>query len=94
MGIWVRQLDISDHSAHTCMVLSLNFTDSIQPHEAIQRRAREDHTSVFWFFDDFNLARAGNIARQKSAALVFIAADSGEAYITVDGNEGDRCVFV
>lgn len=69
---------------------SANLTYLITPHEAIQRRVREDHTSVFWFFDDFNLARAGNIARQKSAALVFIAADSGEAYITVDGNEGDR----
>lgn len=67
-----------------------NMTYLITPREAIQRRAREDHTSVFWFFDDFNLARAGNVARKKSAALVFISADSGEDYITVDGNEGDR----
>jgi beta-glucosidase len=49
-----------------------------QPRDAIQRRAREDHTSVFWFFNDFDLARAGNVARKKSAALVFISADSGE----------------
>jgi beta-glucosidase len=61
-----------------------------QPREAIQLRARKDHTSVFWFFDDFNLPSAGNVARKKSAALVFISADSGEDYITVDGNEGDR----
>jgi beta-glucosidase len=27
----------------------------------------------------------------RSAALVFISSDSGEDYITVDGNEGDRC---
>lgn len=26
----------------------------------------------------------------KTAALVFINSDSGEAYLTVDGNEGDR----
>jgi len=58
--------------------------------EAIQQRARKDRTTVSWFLDDFNLARAGNVAKFKSAALVFINSDSGEAYITVDGNEGDR----
>lgn len=42
--------------------------------------------------DDFDLARAGNAAVGKAAALVFVGADSGEEYITVDGNEGDRCV--
>jgi hypothetical protein len=30
----------------------------------------------------------------RSAALVFISSDSGEDYITVDGNEGDRYVYV
>ena len=25
--------------------------------------------------------------------IVFVNADSGEDYITVDGNEGDRCVY-
>ncbi len=43
--------------------------------------------------DDFDLPRAGNIARKKSAALVFLKADSGEEYIQVDGNVGDRWVF-
>lgn len=41
-------------------------------------------------FNDFNLPLAGNVARKKSAAIVFLEADSGEGYITVDGNEGDR----
>jgi hypothetical protein len=36
--------------------------------------------------DDYDLPRAGNIARKKSAALVFIKADSGE-YFMVDGND-------
>ncbi|KAF9468335.1 glycoside hydrolase family 3 protein [Collybia nuda] len=67
-----------------------NFTYLISPLDAIQRRAREDRTSVSWFFDDFDLATAGNVARKKSAALVFVNSDSGEQYITVDGNEGDR----
>ncbi|KAF9452890.1 glycoside hydrolase family 3 protein [Macrolepiota fuliginosa MF-IS2] len=67
-----------------------NMTYLVTPLDAIQRRAREDHTSVFWFFDDFNLPRAGNVARKKSAALVFISADSGEGSNPIDGNAGDR----
>ncbi|KAG6849373.1 hypothetical protein H0H93_008977 [Arthromyces matolae] len=67
-----------------------NFTYLISPYEAIQARARKDRTSVSWIFDDFNLPRAGNMAIGKSAAIVFINSDSGEDYITVDGNEGDR----
>ncbi|KAJ6617970.1 beta-glucosidase [Mycena sp. CBHHK59/15] len=67
-----------------------NFTYLISPLEALQRRARKDRTSVSWILDDFDLDRAGNMAIGKSAALVFISSDSGEDYITVDGNEGDR----
>lgn len=36
---------------------------------------------------------AGNIARKKTAALVFLKSDSGEGYISVDGNDGDRYVL-
>ena len=62
-----------------------------QPLEAIQRRARKDRTSVSWILDDWDTDRAGNMAIGRDAALVFLQSDSGEAYITVDGNEGDRC---
>ena len=34
-----------------------------------------------------------SMAVNRSAALVFIVSDSGEVYITVDGNEGDRYVM-
>lgn len=61
-----------------------------QPIDGIQRAARKFRTSVSWMFNDFNLPLAGNVARKKSAALVFLTSDSGEDYITVDGNEGDR----
>jgi beta-glucosidase len=61
--------------------------------DAIQRKAREFHTSVSYFLDGFDLPRAGNIATRQSAALVFVVSDSGEDYITVDGNEGDRYVI-
>ncbi|KAJ8517606.1 hypothetical protein ONZ45_g5248 [Pleurotus djamor] len=67
-----------------------NFTYLISPYEAIQAQARKDHTSLSWSFDDFNLPRAGNMAIGRSVAMVFVNSDSGEEYITVDGNEGDR----
>ena len=62
----------------------------IQPYEAIQRRAAKDHTTFVWTFRDFDLTTAASYATQKSAAIVFINADSGEGYITADGNQGDR----
>lgn len=62
----------------------------MQPLDAIQRRARESHTSISWLLDDFNLGRARNVVRKKGAAIVFINSDSGEGYITVDGQQGDR----
>ncbi|KAI9432198.1 beta-glucosidase [Lactarius indigo] len=66
------------------------FTYLISPYEALQARARKDHTSFSWVFNDFNLAGAGSAAIQQDAAIVFLQSDSGEGYITVDGNEGDR----
>ncbi|KZV64672.1 glycoside hydrolase family 3 protein [Peniophora sp. CONT] len=67
-----------------------NLTYLISPYEALQARARKDRTSFFWSFDDFNLLNAQVIANKKDAAIVFIQSDSGEGYITVDGNAGDR----
>ena len=65
---------------------TVNFTYLISPIEAIQRRARKDGTVINWHFDDFDLGDAQNVALGTEAALVFIKADSGEGYITVDGN--------
>ncbi|TFK67251.1 glycoside hydrolase family 3 protein [Pluteus cervinus] len=67
-----------------------NFTYLSNPLDAIQARARQSRTSVNWLLDDWDVARAGNLARKKGAAIVFINSDSGEQYITVDGNQGDR----
>jgi hypothetical protein len=61
-----------------------------QPYEALQARARKDHTSFSWYFDDYNLTVASIAAVEKEVAIVFLQSDSGEAYITVDGNAGDR----
>jgi ribonuclease HII len=69
---------------------SLSLTSISQPLEAIQKRARKDRTSVTWSLDDWDLSIAASAARSAAVALVFISSDSGEQYITVDGNEGDR----
>ncbi|KAF8809832.1 glycoside hydrolase family 3 protein [Phlegmacium glaucopus] len=66
-----------------------DFTYLVTPLDAIQAKAREFHTSISYLLDDFDLPRAGNMAVKRSAALVFLISDSGEAFV-VDGNEGDR----
>ena len=71
-----------------------NLTYLISPYEALQARARKDRTSFFWSFDDYNLLNAQVIANKKDAAIVFLQSDSGEGYITVDGNAGDRCDYL
>lgn len=43
-----------------------------------------------WHLNDFDLLGAGNVAIQAEVAMVFVNSDSGEGYITVDGNSGDR----
>ena len=69
-----------------------NFPYLITPLEAIQARARQDGALVEWFFSNWDLvgAQATVEAQAAEVALVFVNSDSGEGYITVDGNEGDR----
>jgi len=67
-----------------------NYPYLISPLEAFQSRVRQDRTSVSWFLDDFDTAGAASTAKGAEAAVVFVQSDSGEEYITVDGNEGDR----
>jgi nucleoside-diphosphate-sugar epimerase len=62
----------------------------ISPLEAIQSRARQDKSIVDWFLDDFDTVGAAAAVRSFDVAIVHISADSGEQYITIDGNEGDR----
>ncbi|KAM5539627.1 hypothetical protein V8D89_006736 [Ganoderma adspersum] len=67
-----------------------SFPYLITPLEAIQARAREDHSSVSWFLSNWDLEGAAATALGQDVALVFANADSGEGAFTVDGNEGDR----
>ena len=71
-------------------MVSFHTLTLIKPLEAIQASARKDRTTVNWHLDNFDLDTAGSVASQAQLALVFINSDSGEGYITVDGNEGDR----
>ncbi|KAG8726560.1 hypothetical protein FRC11_014951, partial [Ceratobasidium sp. 423] len=60
------------------------------PLEALQARAKQDHTSISWHSLDWDTAGAKTRAANKDVAIVFINSDSGEGYLTVDGNRGDR----
>lgn len=67
-----------------------NFPYLIAPVDAIQDKAIQDKSIVTWWFQDWDTEGAANAAIENDVALVFVNADSGEGYITVDGNEGDR----
>lgn len=66
------------------------FPYLVDPLEAISLQARHDRTTLNWWFQDFDTDGAATWATGAAVALVGINADSGEEYITVDGNEGDR----
>ncbi|WWC86304.1 uncharacterized protein L201_001177 [Kwoniella dendrophila CBS 6074] len=67
-----------------------NFPYLVDPLEAISLQARKDGTTLDWWFNDFDTGSAQYWATGYDVALVGINSDSGEGYITVDGNEGDR----
>ncbi|KAJ7743705.1 glycoside hydrolase family 3 protein [Mycena maculata] len=60
------------------------------PLDAITSRSAADGTVVTHSTSDTDLTGAKNAATGKDVAFVFITADSGEGYITVEGNAGDR----
>ncbi|KAH9921655.1 beta-glucosidase [Fomitopsis serialis] len=69
---------------------SANFPYLISPFDALQERARQDATSISNWYLDWNTEGVAAIANLSDVALVFVNSDSGEGYITVDGNLGDR----
>jgi beta-glucosidase len=62
----------------------------IDPLSAITTQATNDGTVITSSLSDSDLAAAASTAAGKDVAMVFINSDSGEDYITVEGNEGDR----
>ncbi|SPO21044.1 probable beta-glucosidase [Ustilago trichophora] len=69
---------------------STDYSYFFSPYESLQARAREERTEIQWNFDDWNIEQSVKIANMTDVALVFVSAESGEGYITVDRNEGDR----
>lgn len=67
-----------------------NFPYLITPLEAIKARALQDRTVVQSVLDDYAYATINATARLATVSLVFVNANSGEGYISIDGNEGDR----
>lgn len=64
-----------------------NFPYLVAPVDALRAKARSAFTNVS---DNYDLAAVAAAVQGAEVALVFANADSGEFYITVDGNSGDR----
>ncbi|KAK8865976.1 hypothetical protein IAR55_001126 [Kwoniella newhampshirensis] len=69
---------------------TVDFPYLVDPLEAISLQARHDRSTLTWWLQDFDTDGAATTATGAEVALVGINSDSGEGYITVDGNEGDR----
>ncbi|KAI9493634.1 glycoside hydrolase superfamily [Zychaea mexicana] len=68
---------------------TVDFPYLITPADGITARAG-DGVEVVTHFDDWDLEKAKEIAADADVVFVFGMADSGEEYISVDGNVGDR----
>lgn len=67
-----------------------NYPYLVTPLTAIQNQALQDRSMIQAITDDYAYTQISTLARQASVALVFVTSDSGEGYISVDNNEGDR----
>ena len=67
-----------------------NFSYLIDPLTAISHQAHLDQSVLQWWLNDWDLSGIPSIARHSDVCIVGVNSDSGEQYITVDGNEGDR----
>ncbi|WYZ44723.1 hypothetical protein EsH8_VIII_000039 [Colletotrichum jinshuiense] len=68
---------------------TVDYPYLVAPLDAMRARAQQDGTQVTASSTD-NAQQGASAAGGADAAFVFITADSGEGYITVDGNVGDR----
>ncbi|KAH7382328.1 beta-glucosidase [Pyrenochaeta sp. MPI-SDFR-AT-0127] len=67
-----------------------DFPYLITPLEAIKSEIAGNGGVVQSVTDNWAYGQIRTLAKQASVAIVFVNADSGEGYITVDGNFGDR----
>jgi len=66
-----------------------DFKYVVDPLSAITKRAKKANLKVTSYGDD-DAKKAAKVAKNADVAIVFVQADSGEEYITVEGNAGDR----
>ena len=69
---------------------SANFPYLVTPDTAIQNEVLSNNGVYQSITDNDAAMQIPALANQASVAIVFVNADSGEGYINVDGNEGDR----
>lgn len=70
---------------------SANFPYLVTPDSALQNQALADGTRYESILDNYATSQILTLVSQANATtVVFVNADSGEGYISVDGNEGDR----
>ena len=67
-----------------------NFPYLVTPETAIQNILVNRGSSIEAITDNYANNQIKALARRASVAIVFVNADSGEGYITVDNNVGDR----
>ncbi|KAF2502578.1 beta-glucosidase [Lophium mytilinum] len=67
-----------------------SFPYLVSPLTAIQNELLQNGKVVQSVTDNWAYTQVQTLARQASVSIVFVNADSGEQYIVVDGNEGDR----
>ena len=67
-----------------------SYTYLVTPLEAIKARGIQDGTVIQSVTDDYAYTQINATATQATICLTFVNADSGEGYISVDGNDGDR----
>ncbi|KAI1422337.1 glycoside hydrolase family 3 protein [Xylaria sp. FL1777] len=68
-----------------------NFPYLSTPLEALNQQAINDHTRLEAVLDNYASDTIEALVKQDGVtALVFVNADSGEGFIDIDGNEGDR----
>lgn len=69
-----------------------NFPVLVDPYSAIQTYIHKNSpkTVVTAILDDYAYDQVAAVGAQSDACMVFVNSDSGEGYITVGGNAGDR----
>ncbi|KAJ3345069.1 hypothetical protein HDU91_007475 [Kappamyces sp. JEL0680] len=85
----------ADHGCHSGTIAqgwgsgTANFPYIVTPLEGITARAQKAKSKVVSSLSD-DLSAASAAAQNADVVVVFVNSNSGEDYITVEGNEGDR----